>query len=199
MKPARPRDSRLGVHLGRWATALAVAMATLAGGGAPASRVDAQPSSLEYAVKAAYLYKVAPFVEWPANAFPGGSGPLSICVQGADPFGAALDHAVAGQRVGAHPIMVRRMDSVSAENGCQILYAGGSRRQSVADALRAVHGAPVLTVTDGERPPASRGVIHFVLKDGRVRFDIDAQAASENGLSISAKLLSLALSVRMRR
>jgi hypothetical protein len=190
--------SLLALRLRHGVVAL-LALATAVGAAAPLDRARAQPSSLEYAVKAAYLYKVAPFIEWPASAFPGGGGPFSICVQGADPFGAALDQAVAGQRVGVHPITVRRMDAVSADSGCQILYAGGSRRQSVIDALRTVRGAPVLTVTDGERPPAGRGVIHFVLKDGRVRFDIDDQAASENGLSISAKLLSLALSVRTRR
>ncbi len=196
MKPVRP--SRTFVRLRRGAVAAFAGLCVVANATAPVGAA-AQAGPLEYAVKAAYLYKVAPFVEWPASAFAGAAGPFSICVQGADPFGATLDRAVAGQRLGAHPIMVRRMDAVSAEAGCQILFAGGSRRQTVADALRAVHGAPVLTVTDGDRPPNSRGVIHFVLKDSRVRFDIDDEAASENGLNISAKLLNLALSVRTRR
>ncbi len=60
-------------------------------------------------------------------------------------------------------------------------------------------GAPILTVTDSSmRGPGSKGVIDFVIKDNRVRFDIDDQAAAKNGLNISSKLLSLAVAVRPR-
>jgi hypothetical protein len=174
-----------------------MAFVLMASTAAPSLAGDA--ASIEYAVKATYLYKLAPFVEWPAQAFPAPASPLTLCVQGEDPFGAVLDRAVAGQRLGAHPIVVRRLEAVDAGSGCQILYAGGGRRQSAADALRAVHGSAVLTVTDGARGTGARGIIHFVLKDNRVRFDIDGEAASENGLTISSKLLSLALSVRLKR
>ena len=159
----------------------------------------AQDVSLEYRVKAAYLYKVAPFVAWPSSSLGGPGAPLTICVQGADPFGPELDHAVAGQSVDGHPFVVRRMETVGSDTGCHILFAGGSRRQSVADALHVVRGTNVLTVTDGDKPEAQRGIVHFVIAEGRVRFDIDAQAARENGLGISAKLLGLAHAVRMRR
>ena len=49
----------------------------------------------EFQVKAAYLYKFAPFVDWPANAFPSPASPLVLCVAGEDPFGPMLDRAVA--------------------------------------------------------------------------------------------------------
>ncbi|HWE46416.1 MAG TPA: YfiR family protein [Caulobacteraceae bacterium] len=164
-----------------------------------AAQAFAEDVSLEYRVKAAYLYKVAPFVAWPASAFGGAGSPFIICVQGADPFGAELDRAVAGQGVAGHPFLVRRIETVGPDSGCHILYAGGSRRQSIVDALHAVRGTNVLTVTDGERPDAPRGIVHFVISEGRVRFDIDTQAAHENGLEISAKLLVLAHAVRSRR
>ena len=159
----------------------------------------AQEVTLEYRVKAAYLYKVAPFVAWPASSLGGPGSPFNICVQGADPFGPELDRVVAGQGVDGHPFVVRRVETVAADTACHILFAGGSRRQSVADALHAVRGTSVLTVTDGDKPDAPRGIVHFVIAEGRVRFDIDAQAARENGLEVSAKLLGLAHAVRVRR
>jgi hypothetical protein len=61
-----------------------------------------------------------------------------------------------------------------------------------------VEGTSVLTVTDAARTPNARGIIHFVVQNDRVRFHIDERAAARNGLSISSKLLSLALSVRHR-
>lgn len=179
----------------RRAAALAACVLATAG----MAPVPATAQNLEVAVKATYLYKFAPFVEWPGGAFETEVTPLSICVQGEDPFGPVLDRAVAGQRVGPHPVVVRRMAKVDRGSGCHILYAGGSRAQSAAEALRAVRGAGVLTVTDSGHETGAHGIIQFHIKDGRVRFDIDDVAAAEDRLTISSKLLSLALSVRMRR
>ncbi|CAN7327021.1 YfiR family protein [Phenylobacterium sp. LjRoot225] len=157
------------------------------------SVAQAQDRSIEYAVKAAYLQKFAPFVAWPPSAFPSPSSPFAVCVLGRDPFGANLDQAVSGQSIFGHPMVVRRLDHVDGNSGCHILYVGASRNQSPPDALRAVRGAPTLTVADGG---AAGAVIQFVLKGSRVRFDIDTGAAAANRLTISSKLLSLATSVR---
>ena len=157
----------------------------------PAMPAVAQPSTqMEVAVKATYLYKLAPFVDWP----PDDNGqPLTICVVGADPFGGTLDRAVAGQAFGPRPYIIARVDTIGPDSTCNVAFIGGSAAQSVAGALRAVHGLPVLTVTD-EGDPA--GIVDFTVQDGRVRFRIDQRAATENGLTISSKLLSLALSVK---
>jgi len=162
---------------------------------ARAPSVHAQAHAPEYAVKAAYLYKFAPFVIWPASAFPSASSPFYVCVQGDDPFDGALDQAVSGQRVEGHPAVVRRLKSIDGTTGCHILYLGGSRKQSAADAMRSIRGEPILTVTDQVQGVAG-SVIKFVVKDSRVRFEIDVEAASANRVSISSKLLSLALAVR---
>jgi len=152
--------------------------------------------SLEIAVKAAYLYKFAPFVGWPAAALGGPADPFAICVVGADPFGAVLDRAVAGQQVAGRPIVVRRFAQAARAQPCQIAYLGVARGQSGKEALRVLRGAPVLTVTDAS---AARGMIDLVISEGRVRFRIDDAAAADSGLTISSKLLSLALSVTPRK
>jgi hypothetical protein len=157
----------------------------------PASRAD----TLEYQVKAAYLYKFTPFVEWPASAFAGPSSPFNVCVLGEDPFGPALDHAVDGHLVGEHPVKVRRLQSVESAGECHILYLGGSRAPVAAAAISKVRGDPILTVTE-QNLGVSGGVIQFLVRDGHVRFTIDTAAALANRVVISAKLLSLAASVR---
>jgi hypothetical protein len=158
----------------------------------------AQDSSLERAVKATYLYKLAPFVGWPEIAFNTPTAPLQLCVAGEDPFGTLLDKAIEGQRVGPREIEIRRIARVERSNNCHVLYAGGGPAQSVEAMLSVVRGTPVLTVTDGPLPPEARGIVHFVVQNGRVRFELDDQAAAINSLSLSAKLLSLAASVRPR-
>jgi hypothetical protein len=55
----------------------------------------------------------------------------------------------------------------------------------------------VLTVTDAANGGA-RGIIHFQVVSGRVRFAIDTVAARRKGINISSRLLALATDVRQR-
>lgn len=167
---------------------LVAAMATGAG-------VAAQP--LETAVKAAFLPKFAPYAAWPSASVPPAGTPYVVCVVGHDPFGQLLDEAAAGQRRDSSPITVQRLSRIDGRSGCHIAYLGGSPAQPVAAALTALAGSPTLTVTDA-RVGRDRGMVHFELKSGRVRFHIDDAAAARANLALSSKLLSLALSVKQR-
>ena len=155
----------------------------------------AESPPLERAVKAAYLAKFAPFVVWPDSAFDAPNAPLVLCVQGDDPFDGMLERLTAGESVGAHPVIVRRMPRLDPDSRCQIAYLAGSSAQSPAAALKAVEGQPVLTVTDAEAGD-ERGIVHLVLIGGRVRFMIDAGKAGQSQLGISSKLLALAVEVK---
>ena len=151
----------------------------------------AADANLEYAVKANYLFKFAPFVEWPEQAFSGPGSPFNICVVGRDRFGAALDQATKGGVVGDHPVAVRRYSAPVDGMACQILFVSPTDKQTAADILNKIPRQGVLTVTDGKG-----GMIQFVTLDGRVRFDVDMAAVQASGLAVSSKLLSLALSYR---
>ncbi len=158
-------------------------------------RAEARPPSLEYAVKATYLLKFPAFVTWhdplPADVF-------NICVVGHNPFSGLLRQAAAGQTVERRRVAVRLLSFASRSSDCQMMYVAGSRAQPVASALATVRGAHILTVTDGQRDPASKGIINFVVAQDRVRFEIDPAAARANGLDVSSKLLTLALNLRSK-
>lgn len=156
-----------------------------------------QPAPLDVQVKAAFLPKFAAYVNWPPGALGDPTDPVLICVIGQDPFGRTLDDAAASQHLGQHPIEVRRLDGTANADRCHIAFLGGSMRQSAAAMQEALRGQPVLTVTDSNLGEG-RGIVHFALKSGRVRFHIDDALAARSNLSISARLLNLALSVRPR-
>jgi hypothetical protein len=162
--------------------------------------VSAQPApsdiSLEYAVKATYLYKLAPFIDWPPDAFASAEAPFTICVVGDDPFDDFLERAVAGRGFGTHPFVVHKLDALDTDSDCRIAFIGHLRSQSLGEALAAVQGQPVLTVTDSNTDANVGSIMRFVIEGGRVRFDIDAKAAARNHLSVSSKLLSLAATVK---
>jgi hypothetical protein len=175
---------------GRGVWPLAAALSLALAGPTPVGAADGP--SLEYAVKANYLYKFGPFVDWPEDTFTGPAAPFNVCIAGEDPFGAALDEAIKGQSVQGRPVAVRRLTTVAGESGCQVLYLGRSKTQTTVEALRVVRAEPVLTVTD-ERLGGAGGIVHFVLRDGRVGFSLNPAAAQSAGLTLSSKLLALSV------
>lgn len=197
MSPRVTWASGLGAkRLRAWALGLAFASAL----GFPADgAAQVRLPSLEYPVKATFLYKFGSFVEWPPAAFASPTAPFVVCIVGDDPFGPVLDRAAANERVGLHPVAVRRMAQVAAGPiPCHVLYTIGSKAQPAAEVLSAVRGAPILTVTDERRGDGARGIVHFVVRNNRVRFLIDGAASEENGLTISSKLMSLSVKAQER-
>ncbi|MDP2260771.1 MAG: YfiR family protein [Caulobacter sp.] len=169
----------------------AIVLGVLAGPSAgPAGAGD----DLEYGVKAVYLVRFAAFVEWPAAARRGADAPVGLCVIGQDPFGPRLDAAARGQRAHGRPLVVRRLAGPAPLDACDIVYVGRGAEPMLREA-----GDPSgrLIVTDAAAS-SRRGMIHFVVAEGRVRFHIDLRAASGAGLTISSRLLNLALSVQRR-
>ena len=195
--PLRDRSVWGTLRQWKWMTALLACLVGETAASAPPAATPpvAAAPPLELAVKAAYLAKFAPFVVWPQNAFSAPNAPLVLCVQGDDPFDGMLDRLTAGQSVGAHAVIVRRLPKLDPDSGCQIAYLAGSSAQSPAAALKAVEGQPVLTVTDAEAG-GEKGIVHLVLIGGRVRFMIDAGRAAQSQLGVSSKLLALAVEVK---
>jgi hypothetical protein len=154
-------------------------------------------TSLEYAVKAAYLPKFVPFITWPEGTFASATAPVNICVLGADPFGGKLDQQAGQVKAGERPVTVRHLAGPDPEASCQLLFLGdGDDPALVSSALDAMKGRPVVTVTDSGLK--AHGVIGFVIEANHVRFDIDDAQAMQDGLTISSKLLALAHAVRPR-
>lgn len=147
-------------------------------------------------VKAAFLSKFGDFVDWPEDAFADPAAPAILCVLGRDPFGPTLDRVVQGQKIHGRSIVLRRVETLDRTSGCHLAYIGVGA-QDPATALRLLAYAPVLTITD-QADEDARGVIDFTLRGNRVRFRIDEADAARHGLTVSSKLLALALSVRPR-
>jgi len=154
--------------------------------------LGAQPVG-EYDVKAAFLYNIAKFVEWPADA---AAGPISIGVIGRDPFGARLEEAVRGKRVNGRGLVVLHLGSDATARRCHIVFIGPSERNRIAEILLSIRRRPVLTVGDSPGFCAQGGMIGFKVVSDRIRFDIDLDAAERAQLKISSKLLTVAGIVR---
>jgi hypothetical protein len=160
--------------------------------------------SLEHSVEAAFLYKFGHFVEWPESAFASPASPFNLCIVGDDPFGPTLDKVVEGELIDGHSIVIHRLKKMEKDSGCHILYLGNSDAQSAARIIADVRGNNILTVSStdesgSDESGSSAGIIDFVIANNHVRFNIDDEAAAQNKLVISSKLLDVALNVKQRK
>ncbi len=155
------------------------------------AQIGDQPG--EYQVKAAFLLNFTKFVQWPPGAFPDATAPITICVLGEDPFGPILDQLVEGEEANGRKLAVRRIRRIPAPKSCQVLFIGNNQKD--VPALISDLGPGVLTVADRESFLREGGMIGFVTRDRRVRFDINLRAASKASLNVSSRLLGVARSV----
>jgi hypothetical protein len=118
-------------------------------------------------------------------------GPVVVCV--ADGIVAdALDAAVIGHPPKARRFRVRHVDLADSFDGCAVLYVGRLNDRRLAAVLEAVGASSVLTISDSDDFARRGGVIHLYVKEGRMRFAVNTQAATKAQLRLSVRLLSLA-------
>jgi YfiR/HmsC-like len=156
-------------------------------------RAHAQaPVADEYQVKAAFLYNFAKFVEWPPGAFRSAQDPITICLLGQNPFDDSLKEAVRGKTVEGRTFVVRQAFDAQQAIGCQILFVNSAERKRFQPMLDALKANGVLTVGESPGFAAEGGVVNFKLASGKVRLEINVDAAERAKLRVSSKLLSLA-------
>lgn len=146
----------------------------------------------EYQVKAFFLYNLARYVEWPTQSFKSRNDPIVICILGPNPFGASLERAVDRREVDGRAFVVRQFAADDVSGACHILFVNACERKRFRSLAPSMKGAGVLTVGDSQGFAGEGGIINFKLENGKVRFEINLQAAEREHLRISSKLLSLA-------
>lgn len=144
----------------------------------------------EYEVKAAFLYNILSFVEWPRPANRN-AGTMRFCMLGASGAADALD-GLNGQAVMGRTLEVVRVTSFIDAAPCSILFIGSSEERNIRRIMRSLQGTNILSVGDTAGFGRQGVIINFYLEQKKVRFEVNAAAARQAGLVISSKLLKLA-------
>jgi len=152
------------------------------------SAAPAQAVTREYQIKAVFLFNFSQFVDWPAATFAAPDSPLIIGILGDDPFGAFLEETIRGEKVGEHPLQIRRYQA-SDQVDCHILFISRSEAVRLESELSALNGKSVLTVSDVEGAARRGVVIRFITESNRIRLRVNLDAAKRAGLTVSSKLL----------
>ncbi|HWN95716.1 MAG TPA: YfiR family protein [Methylomirabilota bacterium] len=152
----------------------------------------AETSLAEYRVKSLFLFNFATYVDWPANAFATASAPFVIGLIGDEKFAAVLAQTVEGKTVSGRRIVMQPIETEDDFGKCHILFIDEPDQKRLGEILDKVKTLPVLTVGETDRFMERGGVINLVKRQGKVRLDINLDAARQAQLAISVRLLSVA-------
>lgn len=157
----------------------------------PAS-ADENPSA-EYKLKAALIYKLGRFVDWPDSGL---RDTVGICVIGRDSFGAAID-VLEARTLRKQAIRVRRI-AIGAPtfSECAILFIADDRELDVPAVLEKLNNQATLTIGDSEDFSSKGGMIQMSFERKKIRFTINLQQTVNAGLKIAAPLLELSTVIR---
>lgn len=145
----------------------------------------------EQDMKAALLYNFAVFTTWPESpsfAF------FNICVFEEDREN--INHQLlTTKKIDGKPINFVVLKRIDAIKNCQVLYSE-EKKLDTQKLLRILPNHPILSVVDATEKPFNKGIINIQLIDNKFQFSINNEAAKRSNLSLSSKLLRLAVEVK---
>jgi len=168
-----------------------LALALVAGWGAWQAATADSASYTEYQVKAAFLFNLVKFTEWPDTGLEDEDAPITIGIVGEDPFGEIIDETVRDERVDGHPIRVHRARRPSELVSCHVVFVPASERGRVDEILDVFEGRSVLTVGETEGFAERGGIVNFKVVRRKVRMEVNLAEARHNRLKLSSRLLKL--------
>ena len=184
-------DRRRRLLLGRlWAT---IALATFAPAAPAAAQVvvDEAAAALERSVKAAFVFKFAGFVDWPAEALPP-DAPIRIGVMGEETIVQEITEAASSRTVEGRRVLAKRIEPGDTLEGVHILFMRDPAFRKLASAVADLKPEAMLIVTESPGALERGSIVNFAVDDGRVRFDLSIEAAEQRGLRLSSRLITVA-------
>ncbi|MDD2499572.1 MAG: YfiR family protein [Geobacter sp.] len=145
----------------------------------------------EYQIKAAMIYSMTRFMDWPDDALPASTPQFTICIVGKGGLGAAVE-SLQGKQVKGKQITIHQNTPNNSLAACQVLVLSDLDRNATSGLLDRSRSSALVTVADSPGFARAGGTVGFVLHNGKVRFEINQGAAQRHRIRISAQLLKLA-------
>lgn len=147
----------------------------------------------EAKIKAAYLLKLATYVEWPAGVFKDDTSPLVFGVVGKSDVSRYMKLIARLRKVGRHSLTFKEVDSVKDACACHVLFVAEDADDDLSKAIRVkLAREPVLFVGEESEVVTKGEVFTFVVRNNRVRLQLSKSAADQRHLKIGSQLAKLA-------
>ena len=144
-------------------------------------------------IQAAYIYNFINFTTWPqAETQPNIAKSLTVCLYGKDGITHELSR-LNGEYIRGKKVAIKRAYSATELISCHVLYISPEQSGMYQDLIQLTSGLPILSVGNDKQLLEAGGLITLTQINGKQRININLQTLERSGLSLSSKLLALAI------
>lgn len=159
-------------------------------------RAVAEATPLEHEVKAAMLYKFLSYVEWPPATFETEHEPYRIGVIGSKALENELRRITEARTVNSRPIEIFAIRQTDRIDKPHMVFVGQKSERILPSLIELAEKNCFLLVTENDDGIESGSTINLRVINDRVGFDISLASANKCSFKFSARLLSVAASVK---
>jgi len=153
------------------------------------TNVTVNQLELEYRIKAAYLFNLSKFIEWPDESI-NSQASIDICLIGGNPFGDYI-YKLEQRNARGRPINIIDAPATDTLSSCEMIFFKGNVQQP-DNFLGNLQSSKSLTVGESDVFINQGGLINLAIENGRVQLTINNVMAKKMGFTISANLLEIA-------
>jgi hypothetical protein len=129
-------------------------------------------------------------VIWPDDY---NQGDFEILVLGDTPLMEELRLLAQAKKVGDRSIKITKISSPAEIRKCNILFVPASHSALLNDVVTKINNQPILIITEEPGLGMKGSHINFIMKDGKLAFELNQAAANKHNLKISNALMGMAI------
>jgi hypothetical protein len=155
----------------------------------------AAPITREYTIKASLILKFTDFIKFPETSVSGAdNSTYDLCLLGGNPFGSIFSQAKK-EGILKKNIFTHENASDSVLKKCDIIFLAGGDVSNLNRALRIIRDRPTLIIAEAKGFAELGAGINFVVKNNKIKFEINRPALKRKGIEVSSYLLNIAILV----
>jgi hypothetical protein len=143
-----------------------------------------------YNLHTVFIYSFTRYVIWPETY---NEGEFEILVLGDSPIVEALQKMAQAKKVGDRSIKVTRINAASEIRKCNILFVPSGKSSELNDIVAKVSNQSILIITEEPGLGSKGSNINFVMREGKLAFELNQSAVSRQNLKIANELSRLAI------
>ena len=143
-----------------------------------------------YKMHSVFIYSFTRYVQWPDTY---SQGDFEIMVLGDSPITEELKAMAQAKKVGDRAIKITRIKELSEIRKCNILFIPATKSAHIAEVMEKVNTQSILVVSEEPGLAQKGSDINFIIKDGKLAFELNQASVNKQGLKVSIELTRLAI------
>lgn len=143
-----------------------------------------------YKMHSVFIYSFTRYVQWP-DAYT--QGEFEILVLGESPILEELKAMAQAKKVGDRPIKITKIKETSEIRKCNILFVPATKSAQIAEVMEKVNTQSILVISEEPGLAQKGSDINFIIKDGKLAFELNQASVNKQGLKVSIELTRLAI------